>query len=100
MSNEIFVLGAAHGQVSVVKNLIENGVDINCQDMYGATALMWAAENGELTTATLLIEKGAKINHQAKKGWAALMCSRIPVKKTKKSRRRSACIDLRARNTK
>ncbi len=46
----------------IAKVLIENGVNVNLQDMTGGTALHWAAENNNLNLAELLLKKGADPN--------------------------------------
>ena len=62
-------MGAAQsGRLAMVKLLIEKGININAQDDYGWTALMFAAKYGHLDTVKLLIAKGANVNTQNKEG--------------------------------
>jgi ankyrin repeat protein len=50
------------GQIAVVKQLIEDGADLESKDdEYGRTPLSWAAENGHEPVVKLLIEKGADL---------------------------------------
>lgn len=45
-----------------IKILIENGIDLNCQNSLGDTALIKAAKNGAIENAKLLIQHGADIH--------------------------------------
>lgn len=47
---------------SKVKQLLNNGMDINVQDEEGMTALMHASEKGDVQMVQLLISRGADIN--------------------------------------
>jgi ankyrin repeat protein len=42
--------------------LINRGADVNAQDEYGDTPLMYAARNGHSQTAMLLLSSGADVN--------------------------------------
>ncbi len=50
---------AKSGSLEELNNLIEKGADIDKQDNYDRTALIWACYNGQEEVAKLLIEKGA-----------------------------------------
>ena len=59
---------AKNGDFDGVKNLIENGTDVNTQNKDGETPLHPACFNGHLDIVKLLIENGANINIANKEG--------------------------------
>ena len=61
------------GDLAEVERLIEIGADVNAQDDYDMTALMWAANEGYTEIVELLIDAGADVNLQDEYGWTALM---------------------------
>jgi hypothetical protein len=51
---------ADRGQAAIVKLLLDRGADVNAKDtFYGATALLWAAQNDHPDVAVLLLARGA-----------------------------------------
>lgn len=65
---------AQDGQMTVVKDLIDKGADVNARDEAGRTALLWVAparDNPEM--AKFLITKGADVNAKDNAGETALM---------------------------
>jgi hypothetical protein len=55
------------GNLDVVKMLVENGADVDAQDVHGATPLFCALSfNGNEDVVAYLIQKGADINHAIK----------------------------------
>ncbi len=82
-SLDIFVNGqtalhvaADNGSLKVCKILIENGAQVNTQDMFGRTPLQYAALDGHLGVCKVLIDAGGDVNHQDEYGltplhWAA-----------------------------
>jgi len=64
---------ALEGQISQVKNLLTDGLDVNTVDEDGRTPLMYAAFNGHDEILRLLIDKGALINASDTNGRTALM---------------------------
>lgn len=47
-----------------VKELLSDGADVNCRDIFnGTTPLHEAVTKGDIVTATLLIVSGADVNH-------------------------------------
>lgn len=57
-----------NGNLSEVKQFIQEGMDINARDKLKRTPLHYAAEEGHVAAAELLIEKGADVNAQAHYG--------------------------------
>ena len=57
----------------VVKLLIEGGLDVNCCDRDGFTAIIHAADEGNLNVLKLLHQSGANIHHVTNDGDNALM---------------------------
>ncbi|GMH36738.1 hypothetical protein BSKO_04611 [Bryopsis sp. KO-2023] len=57
----IFLKAAIDGDIEVVKQEVENGVDLEAKGSSGATALLYAAQNGHPDILLFLIEKGADI---------------------------------------
>lgn len=48
-------------QVSVLKQALAEGEEVDVQDEKGLTALMWAARAGRLSTAKYLVAQGASL---------------------------------------
>lgn len=61
------------GNLEVVKNLIDQGADVNQTEKGGWTPLHWAALLDYLPIAQFLLERGALINQVDQDGWTALM---------------------------
>jgi ankyrin repeat protein len=61
---EAMIAHEAQIYLDVVKYLIQNGADVNAQDTYGQTALIYAASNeyGVLEIVKYLVEHGADVN--------------------------------------
>lgn len=47
------------GNVEEVRSLLTDGADVNAQDVYGCSPLIWAVRNGRAETAQLLLSQGA-----------------------------------------
>ncbi|KAE9067069.1 hypothetical protein PF010_g27611, partial [Phytophthora fragariae] len=73
---------AKNGRIEVVRELIENGADVNAQDDKGTTALMAAAEYDQLEMVKFLIEHGASLTTTDDDGDTALMIAAVkgPIK--------------------
>ena len=64
---------ALKGNTERVKELINEGADINQRDENSRTALMFAVINGHYQTMKVLLEYGADVNARSNKGGTALM---------------------------
>jgi len=64
---------ALDGNTETVKELIDQGADINERDENGRTALMFAVMNTHYETMKVLLEYGADVNAKSNKGGTALM---------------------------
>lgn len=53
---------ARRGDVAVVREVLEGGVDVNATTKYGATALSYACDRGHAEVVQLLLESGANPN--------------------------------------
>ncbi|CAM9145208.1 unnamed protein product [Ectocarpus sp. 13 AM-2016] len=62
-SLDIFA-AARDGQVSVLKQALTDGEEVDAQDENGLTALMWAARAGRLSTAKYLVSQGASLTRR------------------------------------
>ncbi len=54
--------GVRNGQLTVIKNRLNKGADVNAVDNAGWTPLHWAAYFGRPYTCTYLIRRGANVN--------------------------------------
>src|SRR5262245_29376585 len=66
---------ALDGNTETVKELLDQGADINQRDENGRTALMFAAMNTHYETMKVLLEYGADVNAKSNKGGTALMAA-------------------------
>src|SRR5262252_874878 len=64
---------AAFGNAQQMKLLLESGADVNAQNTFHATALIWAG--GDAVKSRMLIEHGADINVRTQQGRTALMAA-------------------------
>jgi N-acyl-D-amino-acid deacylase len=63
------------GSVEAMSILIDQGAEINAQNAFGSTALMWSATDPR--KVRLLLEHGAEVNKVAKSGRTALMIASL-----------------------
>jgi ankyrin repeat protein len=56
-----------------IKELIQQGADVNVVGKQGITALMWAAGNGYQDTVELFLDKNADVNTEDNNGYTALI---------------------------
>jgi len=60
MDARVFFHGAAGaGNVAELRRLVAEGMDVDVQDGYGATALHWAADNNKVSAIHALVKLGA-----------------------------------------
>ena len=64
---------ALDGDTESVRELINQGADINRRDDSGRTALMFAVVNRHYETMKVLLEHGADVNARSQQGGTALM---------------------------
>jgi ankyrin repeat protein len=63
------------GEIAAVRELLDDGGDVNWKDKFGDTALIWANVKGHAEVVKLLLERGAHIDHQSNIGVTALICA-------------------------
>jgi uncharacterized protein len=66
---------ALDGDTETVRDLIQQGVDINQRDDNGRTALMFAVMNMHYETMKVLLEYGADVQAKSNEGGTALMAA-------------------------
>ena len=76
MSNQL-IEAARDGDLSKIKHLISQGVDVKSSATNGDTALHWAAIHGHAAVVELLVSKGADVKAVNKNGYTALHCAAI-----------------------
>lgn len=59
-----------------VNVLLQNGADVNWEDGFNTTALMYAASNGNISIVKLLLDNGADISHKDKQGNDAILAAK------------------------
>ena len=64
---------AVAGSVDCFEELLSHGADINAQDEFGQTPLMFAAQHSHYIAVQLMLKHGAKVNVTTKNGTTALM---------------------------
>ncbi|XP_052793436.1 kinase D-interacting substrate of 220 kDa B-like isoform X2 [Mya arenaria] len=67
------MLACQQGDISLVRELLEAGIDPNATDNDNWTALLYAAKDGYLEICIELLERGADIEHREMCNWTALM---------------------------
>jgi ankyrin repeat protein len=71
-SGEQLIDAGISGCLVAVRNLLDDGIDMNWKNTLGYTALMWASGKGHVEVVKLFLESGALIDLQNKYGWTAL----------------------------
>ena len=66
---------AAEADTGDIKELLEQGVDLEERDSRGNTALMWAAATGSFRNVVLLIRAGANVDAQNSLGCGAIIAA-------------------------
>lgn len=67
------MVAAKNGDSDRVRQLIEQGADVNRANNNGGTSIMYAALSGNPETVTVLLRHHADVNLPARNGWTALM---------------------------
>lgn len=67
------MVAAKEGDSDRVRELIQQGADVNEPNNNGGTSIMYAALSGNVDTVSLLLRHHADVNSPAKNGWTALM---------------------------
>jgi len=75
MKDERLVDAAFDYNLALVKELLDNGVDVNSRDSHNSTALEYAAEFGQVEMVKLLLEHGAEVNTSNNDGDTPLYCA-------------------------
>ena len=73
----VLMRAALDGNTERVRELIDQGADINQRDDNGRTALMFAVVNLHYETMKVLLEYGADVNAKSKQGGTALMAAAL-----------------------
>ncbi|MBN1411367.1 MAG: sigma-70 family RNA polymerase sigma factor [Spirochaetales bacterium] len=68
---------AQSGQISVLEQMIVDGIDINETDAMGRTLLHWAVENTHVDAVALLLKNGAKKDVKDRNGKTATALARL-----------------------
>jgi len=63
---------AKNGDILKVRQLLEQGANVNAPDNFGTTPLHYAASEGKTDIAKLLIERGADVNARDQHQWTPL----------------------------
>ena len=66
-------IAASIGDVSLVKTILAQGIDVNPKGKDGATALMHACCKGHLEVSKVLLDHGANVNAADNEGRTALI---------------------------
>lgn len=67
-----FQVMAFVNEIDRVAKFLDEGVDVNCREQAGSTALIMASGNGSVEVVKLLIDHGADVNARAESGITAL----------------------------
>ncbi len=74
---EVTIHQAAYlGQIDKAREILAGGVQVDAQDVYGWTALRWAAQEGHEDVVRLLLTHGADINGKSSNGVPLLAAMR------------------------
>ena len=75
MENRMFD-AASKGKCDSIERYIHMGINMDAQDAYGYSALMFAAQNGELEVCRILIRAGVRLDFQNDFGDTAISLAR------------------------
>lgn len=75
---------ARRGDAAAVKQLLDEGVDVNTKYRYGVTALTYACDHGHVDVVKVLLDRGADVNvKDTFYGFTPLMLAVSPAQKRK-----------------
>ena len=74
MNKRLFT-AAGSGLLESVRELIEQGADVNGSHQFGWTPLINGSFSGHESIVSLLLEKGAEVDKAGNSGWTALLSS-------------------------
>ena len=66
------IRAAKRNDLVAIRKLIENGANVNGEDIQGWTPLFHAAHRGDIHAIDVLIQSGAEVNHGKETGFTAL----------------------------
>jgi len=75
-SKTALIWASQKGHSSMIRNLIDAGVNLEAKDETGSTALISASKNGHDSTVQMLIDAGADVKAKMDDGSTALFCAR------------------------
>ncbi|MBD3886389.1 ankyrin repeat domain-containing protein [Phormidium tenue FACHB-886] len=67
---------AEKGSCALVHSLIENGAEIDTEDLEGSSPLILVTMGGHFKVVEILLSKGANVQHVTRSGWTALNWAR------------------------
>ncbi len=76
MKVNLLITAVNKKNADAVNILLQHGADVNWEDGFNTTALMYAASNGSLEIIKLLLDNGADIKHKDKQGNDALSAAK------------------------
>lgn len=71
------MVAAKQGDNDRIREMIEQGADVNRPNHNGGTLIMYAVLSGEPDTVSLLLEHEARVDAVAENGWTALMIAAV-----------------------
>lgn len=74
-SSKAIIWAAKRGDRAAMLKAIDQGADLNTQDVGGWTPLLHAAWRGDVAAVELLIQAGADVNHGDEKHFTALFAA-------------------------
>ncbi len=75
--NQSLFKAVKEGNSNKVREVLNNGANINYQDKHSNTALMYAISKGHIEIVRLLLENGANVNYQTYNGYTALRIASV-----------------------
>lgn len=76
MKTNLLITAVNKKNADAVKILLQHGVNVNWEDGFYTTALMYAASGGKIDIVKLLLDNGAAIKHKDKQGNNAISAAK------------------------